>query len=110
MNSYHYRCVRNATGSCVDTSLNAELIVNSTTGINSIAQENLVISPNPANTFVIIKSGELISKIEITNLIGQKVFTEQCSTNKLTINISTFEMGLYLIKVNDFYIQKLIKE
>lgn len=108
MNGYQYRCVRNG-GSCIDTSNAAKLIV-PTTGISILAKQDFSMLPNPANHYLTINANEMINKVEIFNVVGQKVFSQQYSANKISIDISSFQKGLYFIKLNDGLVQKLIKE
>jgi hypothetical protein len=108
MNNYQYRCVRNG-GSCVDTSDAAKLVIN-TTGISSLTKDVFTVYPNPTNSTVTVTNNNNITKVEITNVIGQKLLSESYNSNKVTVDISSFEKGVYFIRVNDSYIQKLIKE
>ncbi len=89
---------------CNDTS------TTNTTSVNNIATQTAIsIYPNPIQDFISVRSSELINKVEITNLIGQNIFTKNCHTDRLTIDMSLFERGMYLIKVNNTFVQKLIK-
>ena len=108
MNNYLYQCVRNGS-SCIETSNSAALVI-ATTGIVQPKQESFSISPNPVNSVLTINANGIINKVEIFNLVGQKVFTEKYNTQNISIDISTFENGFYFIKLNDGYAQKLIKE
>ena len=80
-------------------------------------QLNKVITlfPNPAKNILNIKiyenSNLEISKIEITNLLGQIVFSEEKSNTK--IDVSKFQSGIYQIKIitnKGSWNKKFIKE
>jgi hypothetical protein len=112
MNNYLYRCIRNSgSGSClIDTTSSALLVIN-TTAVNSITQNSKIsIAPNPANNNIVVESDATINKIEITNIIGQKLLSQVYKSNNVTVDLSSFTNGVYFIKVNDSYFQKLIKQ
>lgn len=79
---------------------------------DTTAENNFSLYPNPANTLVTIKT-ELgtIQKIEIFNLLGQQV--QNINSNavaSVTLDINNLTKGVYLIKVNEDTVLKLIKE
>jgi hypothetical protein len=80
------------------------------TKINSLSKDIVTIYPNPTNGKVTITNSCKITKVEIANLLGQKLFSETHNTNKVIVDISSFEKGVYFIKVNDGYTEKLVKE
>jgi hypothetical protein len=59
------------------------------------------IYPNPAQYQLTIKSEELIERIEIYSLIGQRIMTKNCLLNEINIELSNIESGSYLIRVFD---------
>lgn len=77
--------------------------------ISHPSKYNVSIYPNPTSDKINIALNGIITKLEITNLLGHKLWSENYSANKITVDISSFEQGIYFIKVNDNYIQKLMK-
>ena len=75
--------------------------------INEIEKDNnIFILPNPSNSLIKIDSPiEQIHKIEIFSLIGKKVL-EKHNTNSLYVD--KIPAGIYLIKINNTYIKKLV--
>lgn len=67
----------------------------------SVETANPVIfaSPNPTGGIFIIKSDRLISKIEISSLLGQLVYSGQIFTKTAEIDISTEPGGIYFYKI-----------
>lgn len=67
--------------------------------------------PNPANTNLTINAASPVSKVQIFNIIGNKVLETSLLTNK-TLNVSNLNSGIYLIMVfnseNKIATQKLI--
>lgn len=68
--------------------------------------------PNPAQDFITIKSRNTISSIEVFTLSGQKLLHEKTtSNNTTTIDVKSFNSGLYLLKINSetkSYTKKLV--
>ena len=80
-------------------------------------ESDFVVYPNPSNQNLIIalKSSNKILSIEITNTIGQVIYTKDYENmNSLeNINISQIPKGIYFIKViteNGIGIKKILKE
>ncbi len=73
------------------------------------------IFPNPANNqFTIYDIRFTISKVEVYDVLGQKIFTQQQTTNnksQTTINVSSWNRGIYFVKCfsgDKFYCAKVI--
>jgi Secretion system C-terminal sorting domain/Lamin Tail Domain len=73
--------------------------------------------PNPNTTkLLVIEAAEQIDRVEVYNLLGQRVFTEKVgfSSDKIELNLGNFENGMYLVNLifddNQVSIQKLVVE
>jgi hypothetical protein len=69
----------------------------------------LKLYPNPSNSMINLESPELITKVEISNMIGQVIlFDNTSAANKVSIDMKGMPKGLYLIKVfnNDNFVVK----
>jgi len=91
--------------------------INVGVGIEELnATNNIAIFPNPVHSQLIIDDvGFTISKIEIYNLIGEKIFNQQPEANgsKLYIDVSSLSPGIYCVKVKregQEQITKLVKQ
>jgi len=56
--------------------------------------------PNPASEIVNIQSNTIINSIQIINIMGQEVFSSYVNGEKLEINTSNFNAGLYFVKIH----------
>ena len=79
----------------------ATALVNCVTGINNYDSQNQIsISPNPSTGIFIIQSSNKISNIEISNLIGEKIYSSVLYSNKSEIDLTKQPQGIYFIKIN----------
>ncbi|MDR1847141.1 MAG: T9SS type A sorting domain-containing protein [Bacteroidales bacterium] len=75
-----------------------------TNALSYIDNENSAIVnlyPNPAESYLEVISSTNISKVEIFNIIGQKVFETNASTSTISINIENLKGGNYIMKIYD---------
>ena len=72
----------------------------------------IILSPNPATTqFSVSSRHGIIKEIEIYDVLGQKVFSEQLSTDnyQLTVDVSKWNSGMYFVKVRGEKIEAVVK-
>jgi len=86
---------------CSDTTISVTNITNNQT-IN--------IYPNPAYNTITIKSNTPISSVSVINLLGQTVYINPYSSGQVMVNIAHLPAGLYFVKVNEQYVQQVVKE
>ncbi len=67
--------------------------------VNEIISENINIYPNPFNNHIYIDYSDNISKIVITNILGQNVFLEKCINNAIKFDTSYLRNGIYLLTI-----------
>ncbi len=72
---------------------------NSTASVDDFLTENLKIYPNPTSQFISINRTVELNKIELFNLIGQKVLALNPTQN--TFDLSSVSNGIYILKVED---------
>ena len=83
------------------------------TSVGENAQQTLNIYPNPVNDKLIVEAQEAISSVEIYSLTGAKVFSQEYNSEKVEIEVSSLQSGVYFIKMmtgNSFETRRLIKE
>jgi len=69
-------------------------VIETPAGINKINNVKVEIFPNPANDIVTIKA-KRISKIKLLDITGKTIF----ETSEQTINLSTYNEGIYILKI-----------
>lgn len=90
------------------------LTFNQATDITSVVENEkseFTISPNPASDFVNIKrKNDALTKLEITNLMGKKVFVDESSANTISIPVSSIgNQGIYIVSINSTVKKLIIK-
>ena len=82
-------------------------------GLNEVAAGNRIgISPNPAQSSVLISSTSDLEKVEVLNLTGQVLISELAGEKAHHLNIEPLANGVYFIKVynssKQFMLKKLV--
>ena len=65
-----------------------------------IAENQMIVSPNPANNAVQIELKKGNYTLRVSNTVGQTIF-EQNTEGVLSVNVSTWTNGIYLFEVTD---------
>ena len=61
---------------------------------------DVMVFPNPANADIQIQANYTINKVDVYNLLGQKVLSQHYNTKYATLQVSDLTEGLYIVKVN----------
>lgn len=67
---------------------------------NLVNNDRLNAYPNPVNNFLNIKYIDQISEITIFNMLGQEVFAKKINDDTAQIDMSSFNLGTYIVKVS----------
>jgi len=71
----------------------------------------ITVYPNPATTSLVIQSAsQPINQIDITNLVGQTMYSNEYNAQQVNVNIADLPAGIYFVKVNGWVTRKFIKE
>ena len=118
----HYECPRYFNGKIDDigvwnralsaTELNALYRYHSwSTSVGEVNNyETVKISPNPATGTVVVTSSVRINKIDLKDIWGRTVLSETADNVTATIDVSKLAGGLYFVRINDAFTQKLVKQ
>ena len=55
--------------------------------------------PNPVKNSLSISNASIITQVEITSVLGQKLLAKKCNGLQTEIDLSTFTEGVFLVKV-----------
>jgi len=92
----------NFTGGTSDTAHYIARFMDTTlTGLSEITNSppEIYIYPNPSGGIFTIQSLEKISRIEILNLLGEKIYFSQANSNKREIDLSKCPSGVYFTHI-----------
>ena len=73
--------------------------VNNKVGINKLNKESVKLYPNPANDFFIIKSTEIIEKLNLYNLRGFFIKSYKLNDSMAKILLNDLNQGIYILKI-----------
>jgi hypothetical protein len=99
-NNENFRCII-ISGSCSDTSIVAQLTIN-TTGIAETVDENgFVIYPNPVSDFITLKVNNTFfnKNYSIIDQLGRTVISGKINSESSTINMSELARGIYHFRI-----------
>lgn len=69
-------------------------------GLNNVDVNTLsYVYPNPAKDQVTLASSFNMEKVEIFNMLGQKVYENTLNGNATTVNVADFNNGTYIVKI-----------
>ena len=71
----------------------------SPTGVEEPAMKGVNLFPNPAGQTLWIEA-EGMTKVTVSNMLGQVIWQQDCDGNTLNVNTSEFAEGLYLVAVS----------
>ncbi len=69
------------------------------TGIDNNSIFDMKVYPNPASDIVYVETDLNIKSLEILNNAGQVILTQKVDANNSNFDVSTFERGIYFIKM-----------
>ena len=78
-----------------------------------LIDRDLSISPNPSNGLFKIESLNSLQSIEVYDITGKTIWKKtdlNKNTNSFDVDLSTIQNGIYLIKINDTVIKKIVKQ
>ena len=69
-------------------------------GLQDVNIPTLNVYPNPAKTQVTVTSSSSIDRVELTNILGQKVYENATvGANQTTVNVADLQNGAYFVRV-----------
>jgi hypothetical protein len=84
-----------------DCSISTTFVVDVTSGVSDIDENQLVVYPNPSADFIQIESTEdQINQVKLYDIMGKLVFEQSINDTKYTMNVSQLSTGLYQLKLS----------
>lgn len=106
----YYGVLMNAQGcASLPTAVEIEIFL----GINDLDISNLKVYPNPTKDLVYISYKENIDRVEVFSMIGQRILDVNSNDSEVSIDMSNFASGTYMLKVfvgDDSQLVKVVKK
>lgn len=83
---------------------------NFNSGLESIDENTFKIYPNPFNSSFQLQSKQQIHKLELFTLLGDRVITIEQKDGITSLDAAQLPAGIYLLKLNDTYTYRVVKE
>ena len=103
----------NAIG-CTGAATITVTVIDCSNGISEASSSaNVLIVPNPTSGVFTIQSDVIISKIEIVNLLGEKIYEAPINAARSLIDLSPHPQGIYFIHLTTskgMAVKKIMKE
>jgi hypothetical protein len=106
------RVVSTASYGCYDSTTSApHYVSDSSTGVRGVGvMGGVYVYPNPANKQVTIMAGERMRNVAISNMHGQELLRYAPNATSYTVAIDMLPPGIYMVRVNDVWVGKVVKE
>ena len=104
-----YYASQSVTGCESPTRLAVTMTSGGCLGSEEFIKNTIRLYPNPAIDYVTITSSELISKVEVVNMLGQIILFEAVQQLETTIDLSIYATGSYIVRVYSDENVKLFK-
>lgn len=87
------------------------MAIGASVGLNEVNNNNLIaIQPNPSNGLVVISSTTELEKIEVLNLAGQVLVSENANSKTHQLYLENLANGIYFVKVYNSQKQVSLKK
>lgn len=101
---------------CYDSTVSTVLLVTENVGVTTppspLARAGLKLYPNPATDVLYVASAVPLESITICNILGQ-VLVESVPPSpgcSFAISMDNLPKGIYLVRINGLYVQRVVKE
>ncbi len=89
---------------------NPDCVPITTHAIKHSKHTNISLHPNPATNTITITTNENMHTLTISNMLGQVVLSAEYSGRKQArVDVSALPPGVYMVRVNDRWVEKMIK-
>jgi len=85
---------------CGESDHSNEACIDITVGIDEIGENEVSLYPNPASSRVNVTSIHEMTRLTVTNYVGQIVYRENVTgSTRVELNTSSYQAGVYLVKI-----------
>ncbi|MCK9421398.1 MAG: T9SS type A sorting domain-containing protein [Bacteroidales bacterium] len=69
-------------------------------GLENLNNDPVMVYPNPAKDFIMLKTSDMMHGIQICTVTGQEIYNQILNAKETRISTSDFKPGLYMIRIN----------
>jgi len=69
------------------------------TNTETFGLSSLKLYPNPSHSNIFIESDEKMERVDISDLRGALLYTEELKSSKATIDLSGYQNGIYIARI-----------
>lgn len=80
------------------------------TSVSDIQDIKVTISPNPSSSIIYIKSDKVIDHLSIVSIEGVLLYSDQLKTYSASVDLESYNNGLYLLLINGNVAGRFIKQ
>lgn len=95
---YYYRIIAFYQNDCHSDFVQIDVDIYDYTGVDENIAGDVMIYPNPTSGLVSIKA-EAMRQVSVVNVMGQVLMTQTVDNDEVTIDMSAFENGMYLVSI-----------
>lgn len=95
---YFYRIIAFYQNNCQSDYVQIDVEIIDYTGVDENIESNVMLYPNPTSGIVNVKA-ESMQQVAVVNMIGQVVMIQNVDNDELTMDLSAFENGMYLVSI-----------
>lgn len=74
-------------------------VITDNIGLENLEKGNLIVYPNPAQSFIWVESQTPVIEISISDLSGKTIKTISCNTNKCNVPVDDLAKGMYILNI-----------
>ena len=95
---YYYRIIAFYQNECESDYVEIEVQVHDYTAVGENLADNVAVYPNPTSGVVNVKANAM-QQITVVNMMGQVVMMQNIDTDEVTVDLSAFDNGMYLVNI-----------
>ena len=95
---YYYRIIAFYQNECESDYVEIEVQVHDYTAVGENLADNVAVYPNPTSGLVNVKANAM-QQITVVNMMGQVVMMQNIDTDEVTVDLSAFDNGMYLVNI-----------
>jgi type IX secretion system substrate protein/beta-propeller repeat-containing protein len=69
----------------------------------------ITLFPNPTQNELMITAPYTITRVAISNMLGQTVYTRAYNADQVQVDVAGLPTGVYFVKINDIEVRKFVK-